>query len=162
MSCSNPNGCINDILLCCADWECGYGSDNLVIFFITIICNSCFTPNSCTTKTLYLVLQVTPVEIKLVNTDPDMTTLVTLEVHSPGDNDSVSLVPVRIRLFLKHACALIVGTGDSSLTVYNPDTFVYIPDTFDKSYRAFYFMITYCFTVYNPDIRVHHIRVFFE
>ena len=82
---------------------------------------------------------------------PDMTTLVTLEVHSPGDNDSVSLVPVRIRLFLKHACALIVGTGDSSLTVYNPDTFVYIPDTYDKSYCAFYFMITYCFTVYNPD-----------
>ena len=83
---------------------------------------------------------------------PDMTTLVTLEVHSPGDNDSVSLVPVRIRLFLKHACALIVGTGDSSLTVYNPDTFVHIPDTFYKSYRAFYFMITYCFTVYNPDM----------
>ena len=26
---------------------------------------------------------------------PDMTTLVTLEVHSPGGNDSVSLVPVR-------------------------------------------------------------------
>ena len=78
-----------------------------------------------------------------------MTTLVTLEVHSPGDNDSVSLVPVRIRLFLKHACALIVGTGDSSLTVYNPDTFVHITDTFYKSYRAFYFTITYCFNVYN-------------
>ena len=28
-------------------------------------------------------------------TVPDMTTLVTLEVHSPGGNDSVSLVPVR-------------------------------------------------------------------
>ena len=28
-------------------------------------------------------------------TAPDMTTLVTLEVHSPGGNDSVSLVPVR-------------------------------------------------------------------
>ena len=90
--------------------------------------------------------------------DPDMTTLVTLEVHSPGDNDSVSLVPVRIRLFLKHACALIVGTGDSSLTVYNPDTFVHITDTFYKSYRAFYFTITYCFNVYNPDNRSSKIR----
>ena len=28
-------------------------------------------------------------------TVPDMTTLVTLEAHSPGGNDSVSLVPVR-------------------------------------------------------------------
>ena len=31
--------------------------------------------------------------------DPDMTTLVTLEVQSPGDNDSVSLVQVRIRFY---------------------------------------------------------------
>ena len=23
VSCSNPNGCINDTLLCCANWECG-------------------------------------------------------------------------------------------------------------------------------------------
>ena len=74
-----------------------------------------------------------------------MTTLVTLEVQSPGDNDSVSLVPVRIRLSLKHACALIVGTGDTSLIVYNLDTF-------DKLYCASYFMIIYCFTVYNPDM----------
>ena len=33
MSCFNLNGCTNDTLLCCADWECGSGSDNLVVFF---------------------------------------------------------------------------------------------------------------------------------
>ena len=32
---------------------------------------------------------------------PDMTTLVTLEVHSPGDNDSVLHVPVRCRFSLR-------------------------------------------------------------
>ena len=40
MSCFNPNDCTNDTLLCCADWECGSGSNNLVIFFISTICNS--------------------------------------------------------------------------------------------------------------------------
>ena len=33
--------------------------------------------------------------------DPDMTTLVTLEVHSPGDNDSVLHVPVRCHFSLR-------------------------------------------------------------
>ena len=29
-----PHCCSNDTLLCCVDWDCGSGSDNLVVFFI--------------------------------------------------------------------------------------------------------------------------------
>ena len=38
----------------------------------------------------------------------------------------------------------IVGSGDNSLIVYNPDTS-------DKFFCTFYFMLFYSFTVYNPD-----------
>ena len=34
MSGYNPHCCSNDTLLCCVDWDCGSGSDNLVVFFI--------------------------------------------------------------------------------------------------------------------------------
>ena len=56
---------------------------------------------------LYMTARDTPAAPLLVDTDPDMTTLVTLEVQSPGGNDSVSLVPVRIRcnfILVARAC----------------------------------------------------------
>ena len=40
MSGYNPHCCSNDTLLCCVDWDCGSGSDNLVVFlsqnFVTL------------------------------------------------------------------------------------------------------------------------------
>ena len=47
-----------------------------------------------------MVLIMTIAALACASAAPDTTTLVTLEVQSPGGNDSVSLVQVRSRLLL--------------------------------------------------------------
>ena len=56
MSCFNLNGCTNDTLLCCADWECGSGSDNLVVFFSQQFVTLVLTPTVAQT-TLYCAVR---------------------------------------------------------------------------------------------------------
>ena len=55
---------------------------------------------------------------------PDMTTLVTLEVHSPGDNDSVLQVPVRCRFsFYPYSKTIKINlqvSGTQTFGEFNP------------------------------------------
>ena len=55
-----------------------------------------------------MVLIMTIAALACASAAPDTTTLVTLEVQSPGDNDSVSPVQVRIRFYLH--CGFYFGS----------------------------------------------------